>query len=415
MDQEASFKTFRVRYLSRTPDNPTAKPDPTSPDYWVCEDIYPAKDADSARKQVIAAGRIPVQVKWVRQQSSQVTSDYKLKFMMAILFAVQAGDSVGTALEKTIESEQWPLRGRLDPALRMLRAGATFTEALAILSFYDETTLAILGAGEHTGTMAQALGTALQHLQRKSSADNIMKSAVTMIMVDIMMAMSSSMSAVFGLLPQAEKQGLQTKDTEALAKWAQAIHLGYVSNWILLAGAAIALGFALVAWLGYEFGTPDTRKRVEKALRKLPYLGPSLLHDGMSVSTGIASHLLKGGVLFDSAVDITARAIRLPQVKEYWAKVRAVTLAGVPTTTAMAREPMTGAERRVLSAHTNAVQLAEALSQISAFRQEQSAKANKRFIVMGLVGSFLYSALGIASTLYVNYIQITSIMATTSV
>lgn len=414
MDQEASFKPFRVRYLSRTADNPTAKKDPTSPDYWVCEDIYPARDADSAFKQVIAEGRIPVQAKWAKQPSSQVTADYKLKFIMAILFAVQAGDSVGTALEKTIESEQWPVRGRLDPALRMLRAGATFTEALSILGFYDETTLAILGAGEHTGTMTQALSTALQHLQRKSTADNIMKSAVTMIMVDIMMAMSSSVTAVYGLLPQAEKQGIQTKDVEALAKWDQAIQWGYISNWILLAGAVIALAFALVAWLGYDYGKPATRERVAQALRKLPYLGPALLHDGVSVSTGIASHLLKGGVLFDSAVEITARAVRLPRVKQYWQQVQSLTLSGAPTTTAMAREPMTGAERRVLGAHTNAAQLAEALAQISAFRQEQSTKANKRFIVMGLVGSFLYSALGIASTLYVNYIQITAIMATTS-
>lgn len=415
MDQEATFKTYRVRYLSRTADNPTAKLDPTSPDYWVCEDIYPAKDAESALKQVIAEGRIPVQAKWVRQNTSHVPADYKLKFMMAIRFAVEAGDSVGTALEKTIESEQWPLRGQLDPALRMLRAGSTFTEALYILQFYDETTLAILGAGEHTGTMAQALGTALQHLQRKSTADNLMKGAVTMIMVDIMMAMSSSMSAVFGLLPQAEKQGIQTKDTEALAQWSQAIQVGYISNWILLAGAMIALIFSLVAWLGYEYGKPSTREKVEQALRRLPYLGPALLHDGVSVSTGIASHLLKGGVLFDSAVEITARAIRLPGVKQYWHQVQSLTLAGAPTTTAMARAPMTGAERRVLAAHTNAEQLSEALAQISVFRQEQSTKANKRFVVMGLVGSFLYSALGIASTLYVNYIQITAIMSTSSV
>lgn len=406
------YQTYRVRYLARIQVTPTATRDPVNPDYWVCEDIIPAQDSDSALKQIIAQGHIPVNAKYVRQKGGYVTADYKLKFVMAVLFAVQSGDSVGAAMEKTIEAEQWPLRGRLDPALRMLRAGATFTEAITILGLYDETTLAILGAGEHTGTMQQALSTALKHLQRKSTADNIMKSAVAMILVDIVMAMSSSVTAVFGLLPQAQKQGIQTKDAEALAQWAHAIQLGYWSNWILLAGALVALAFAFVAWAGYEYGQPKTREKVEQALRKLPFLGAALVHDGVSVSTSIASHLLKGGVLFTSAMEVTARAIRLPVVKHYWKNVLSMTMGGAPTAVALAREPMSLAERRVLASHTNAEQLADAFEQISQFRQEQATKANKRFIVMGLVASFLYSALGIASTLYVNYIQITTMMTT---
>lgn len=410
--KQATYRTFRVRYLSRKQATPTATKDPVNPAYWVCEDIIPAPDEDSALKQIIAQGDIPVSAKHVRQKGAGfITADYKLKFIMAILFAVQAGDSVGAAMEKTIEAEQWPIRGRLDPALRMLRAGSTFTEAISLLGLYDETTLAILGAGEHTGTMEQSLSTALQHLQRKSTADGIMKGAVGMILIDIMMAMSSSVTAVFGLLPQAEKQGIQTKDAAALEQWAQAIKLGYWSNGILLAGALVALVFAFMAWIGYEYGKPQTREKVEQALRRLPFLGKALLHDGVSVSTSIASHLLKGGVLFTSAMEVTARAIRLPVVKRYWTQVLAMTMGGAPTALAMARDPMSLAERRVLASHTNAEQLAEALAQISQFRQEQAAKANKKFIVMGLVSSFLYSALGIASTLYVNYIQITTIMA----
>ena len=406
-----TYHTFRVRYLSRTQATPTAKRDPVNTTYWVCEDIIPAVDAESALKQVISQGNIPVTAKRIRQKNGHVTADYKLKFIMAILFSVQAGDSVGSAMEKTIEAEEWPIRGRLDPALRMLRAGATFTEAISLLDLYDETTLAILGAGEHTGTMEQSLSTALQHLQRKSTADGIMKSAVGMIVLDIVMAMSSSITAVFGLLPQAQKQGIQTKDVVALAKWAEAIQIGYWSNWILLAGAMVALFFAFFAWVGYEFGTPKARERVEKGLRKLPFLGMALLHDGVSVSTSIASHLLKGGVLFTSAMEVTARAVRLPVVKRYWTQVLSMTMGGAPTALALARDPMSLAERRVLASHTNAAQLSEAFAQISQFRQEQAAKANKRFIVMGLVSSFLYSALGIASTLYVNYIQITTIMS----
>lgn len=408
---ELVYRNFRVRYLSPYPVTPTAVKDSVNPEYWVCEDILPAINEDAALQQVIQRGCVPVSAKAVRSRIRHVTSDYKLKFMLSILFAVQAGASVGAALERTIESETWPLREQLDPALRLLRAGSTFSEAIALLGMYDETTLAILAAGEHTGTMQQSLSAALAHLQRKGNADGLMKSAVGMIVVDVLMAMTSSLTAVFGMLPQAEKQGLQTKDPVALADWDFALNVGYVSNGILLAGALIALGFAFMAWAGYEYGTAETREKVERFLRRLPFLGPALLHDAMAVSTSIAGHLLKGGVLFTSAMEITARTIKLPAVRQYWSQVLSLTMGGAPLSSALARAPMTPAEQRVVAAHTNSAQLAEAFSQISEYRASQATKANKRFIFGGLMLSFLYSGLGIASTLYVNYIQITSIMS----
>lgn len=408
---ERSYRNYRVRYLALQAASPSSVRDPVNPKYWACEDVVPAVNEASALQQIISRGGIPVSARLARQRASQVSSDYKLKFMMSILFAVQAGVSVGAAMERTIEAEEWPMREQLDPALRMLRAGSSFSEALALLGMYDETTLAILAAGEHTGTMTQSLAAALAHLQRKNTADGLMKGAVGMILIDVFMAMTSAMTAVFGMLPQAEKQGLQTSDKAALAQWDFALSVGYISNGILLAGAAIALAAALMAWAGYEYGTASTREKIERFLRRLPFLGAALVHDAVAVSTSIAGHLLKGGVLFTSAMEITSRTIRLPVVKGYWTSVLTLTMGGAPVSSALAREPLTSAEQRVVAAHTNAAQLAEAFTHISEYRAQQATKANKRFVFAGLVSSFLYSGLGIASTLYVNYIQITSIMS----
>lgn len=408
------YRNYRVKYLANEQMTPTAERDTVNPDLWVCEDILPATSSDGALQQVIARGCVPISAKLVRHVAGHISADYKLKFLMSIMFAVQAGSSVGAAMERTIESEQWPLRGKLDPGLRLLRSGSTFSEAIALLGMYDETTLAILTAGEHTGTMQQALSTALQHLQRKSTADGLMKGAVGMILMDVFMAMTSSLSNVMGMIPQAEKQGIQTKDAEALAQFAQAIKFGYWSNYILLAGAAIALILAILAFLNYEYGGQTGRERIEGFLRKLPFLGAALEHDAVSTSTAIAGHLLKGGVLFVAAMEITSRTIRLPLVAGYWRNVLNLTLGGAPTASALAREPLTNAEQRVVASHTSSAQLAEAFAQISEYRQQQAMKANKKFIFSGLILSFLYSALGIASTLYVNYIQITAIMSGSS-
>lgn len=408
------YRNYRVKYLAQHPLSPGATRDPVNPDLWVCEDILPAISEDGALQQVISRGHIPVSARVVRQLVNHITGDYKIKFMMSILFSVQAGASVGAAMERTIESEAWPLRGQLDPALRLLRSGATFSEAITLLGMYDETTLAILAAGEHTGTMPQSLATALNHLQSKGAATGLLKGAVGMILLDVGMAMSSSLSAVFMLLPQAEKQGIQSKDPAVLERWNSAIDLGYLSNWILLAGAIIALVVSFIAWAGYEYGTQGFRERVEVFLRRLSFLGNALIHDAVSVSTSIVSHLLKGGVLFTSAIEIGSRTVRLPVVKHYWTNVLSMVMGGAPVSAALSREPLTSAERRVVAAHTNSLQLAEAFSQISEYRKIQAAKANKHFIFAGLAASFLYSGLGIASTLYVNYIQITSIMSGSS-
>ncbi|GBG14610.1 type II secretion system protein [Novimethylophilus kurashikiensis] len=409
------YRNYRVKYLAEEQMTPTATRDPVNPELWVCEDIIPATSPDGALQQAIARGGVPISAKLVRQVAGQIPQDYKIKFLMSIMFSVQSGVSVGAAMERTIESEQWPLRGKLDPALRLLRAGATFSEAITLLGMYDETTLAILSAGEHTGTMQQALATALQHLQRKSTADGLMKGAVGAILLDVFMAATSCLSNVIGIIPQAVKTGVQTKDPVVLAHWDHAVRIGYVSNYLLLGGATIALLFALVAWANYEYGGQRGRERVEGFLRKLPFLGTALVHDGMSTSTSIAGHLLKGGVLFTSAMEITARTVRLPLVRNYWKNVLSMTLGGAPTSSALAREPLTSAEQRVVASHTNSTQLAEAFTQIAEYRQQQAAKDNKKFIFSGLIISFLYSALGIASTLYVNYIQITSIMSGSSI
>ena len=411
---ELTYKNYRVTYLSEHQLTPSSVQDDVNPGLWVCEDIIPALSEDAALQQILQRGAVPVRARLIRKLSSQVSQDYKTKFMLAILFAVQSGSSVGAAMEQAIEAESWPLRGQLDPALRLLRAGASFSEAIAILGIYDETTLSIISAGEHTGTMMQSLSAALNHLRRKSTADALMKSAVGMIMLDIFMAMTSSLSAVLTLLPQAEKQGLQTKDVAVLAHWHSAIHWGYVSNWTMLGLAGVMLGFAMFGWAGYEYGAPELREKVEHYLRKLPFLGQALVHEAIAGSTAIASHLLKGGVLFTNAADITSRTIRLPLVRHYWDNVLEQVMSGAPVNQALSRAPLTSAEQRIVAAHTNAAQLAEAFTHISEFRQTQAIAANKRFVIGGLISSFAYSALGIASTLYINYIQITGIMSASS-
>ena len=411
---ERTYKNFKVAYLSEVKSTPDAVRDKVNPDLWMCEDTLPGISADAVIQQVVRRGDTPIRVKPVTGRSSHIPADYRTKFLLAILFSVQAGTSAGRALEQTIESETWPLRGQLDPALRLSRAGASFSDALAILNVYDETTLAILGAGEQTGTMTQALSTALEHLQRKTTADTLLQGAIAMILLDIFIALSSSLSSVFGLLPQAEAQGLASKDPASLAAWTSAINLSYAFNWVLIAIAVFVLIFAMYIWYGYEFGTADAKLRAERHLKRLPFLGTALLHQAVAVTSSIAGHLLKGGVLFLHAAGITVRTTKHEFVRNYWSTVIQLIESGVPVGHALSRPPLTVAEQRVVASHTSSAQLSEAFSLISESRATSAATANKRFIIMGLVTSFVYSMLGIAATLYVNYIQFTALMASTT-
>lgn len=409
------YRHYKAIYLHETAHGSNAKRDTANERYFVNEAILPGFEATHITKQILEMGGVPISVKRVRVSRRKIPADYRVKFLLALHFGVQSGQSAGAVLERLIETEVWPLREQLEPALKILKAGASFSEAMAMIGMYDNTTLSILEAGEHTGTLRQSIEAALAHQERKGSTDALLKGATIMISVDVFVAVSSVAATRFGMLPQTVAQGFKSDDPAAIEQWDRAINIAFIGNDILLLITAACFAFGIWAWMKHAYGTAEDKKKVASWLYKVPFLGPALLHSALSASCGVMGHLLRGGVMFLQAAEITGKSSRLLQVKEYWGDAARQVLAGQTLASALAQDPMTQAEQRVLSSHGNREQLALAFTQISDYREKQASSSNKKFIFAGLASSFIYSGIGIALTLYVNWIQIKGVMSSSGI
>lgn len=411
----SGFRKYLATYLHRERRVPSAYRDKANPAFYVCKEIFPATDEMQVVRQVKELGGMLVAVRVARQRRIKLSQDYRVKFLTAIHFSVQSGLSAGAALEQQISAESYPQREYLEPALRVLRAGASFSEAMAIMGAYDDITLSILAAGEETGTLPQSLEAAIAHQQRKSTTDALMRTALLMLTADIVTSFLSIASTRFVMLPQTAKQGIQSTNPEDLEKWETALRWAFLSNEILLGLTGLIAVFAYWSWWQYKFGNAKDKAMVDRWINAVPFLGKALLHSAVAGSSAVMAQLLRGGVQFLKAASITANSSKHVFVRNYWEEATRSVAAGAPLATALSTSPMTPAEQRVLGAHGNQEHLAKAFSQISEFRQGQSDSSNKRFMLVAVAGGFIYSSLGIAILLYVNWLQISAAVSSANI
>lgn len=411
----SQFRHYQVVYLHENARTRRAVRDPVNARYFANTEIIPGLDELHIASQIRALGGIPVKITPKRVAAGKVPQDYRINFLIALHFGVQSGQSAGAILESLIEAETWPLREQLEPALLILKAGASFSEAMAILGIYDMATLAILEAGEQSGTLPQAVEAAVAHLERKGGSDALLKGGMYAIGIDMAVVLSSLIATRFGSLPMTSKQGFKSDDPAMIAAWDRAINIAYIGNDILLIIVAGLVAAGLWTWWQYRVGTPETRRAIDASLLKVPFLGPALQDSALAASSGVMGHLLRGGVMFLQAAEIAARSVQVSLIRDYWQESIKLVSAGQSVGDVLARDPMTQSEKRVLTSQKNQQQLASAFKQISEYRQKQSERNKKKFIVSGVVFSFLFSGIGIALQLYINWIQIKTVMSSSGV
>lgn len=411
----SQFRHFKAVYLHESARTRRAARDTVNPRYYVNIEIIPGLDELHVSRQVREMGGIPVRIAPKRISAGRVPQDYRVNFLLALHFGVQSGQSAGAVLEGLIEAETWPLREQLDPAVRVLKAGASFSDAMSIMGIYDVTTLAILEAGEQSGTLPQSIEAAVAHLERKGGSDALLKGGAVAIGIDLMVIVSSLASTRFGSLPMTKKQGFKSDDPAMIEAWNRALDIAFIGNDILLIISAGFVAGVLWLWWQYRVGTPEVRRRIDAGLLRVPYLGQALLDSAIAASTGVMGHLLRGGVMFLQAAEIAARSVQVSLMRDYWQDSIKQVSAGQPVGSVLAREPMSRSEQQVLTSQKSQPQLAAAFKQIGEYRQQQSERSKKKFIFAGVAVSFMFSGIGIALQLYINWIQIKGVMSSSGV
>lgn len=403
---------YRVFYLAPQMLDATARPDERLSGYFRHELVITSARKREAIQQVIDRGGVVLEILELRSKgalqrlfSSKVSRGYKQKFLQALSFNVRSGLSPEKALEQIILGEVGEQRVVLNQALNALRQGFGFVQSLELLNWFDDSTLAVLHAGESAGQLSQSLETAVGFYEKGSATLKLMFGAVTWTALDLIMAVSTVVGMRFGLIEQLKKTPLMSENPQKVAAFKQSLMLAeHVNNGLLLFSFLFALALIYFTMMVLS---PDPKIRAQAfgILEKGPVVGQLLISSGMAATTRVLGSLLNGGVVFLNAVQIARKGTITPTINRFWEDIIARTEIGEQPSSAFNHLLLDSSERLLIRAHKDQSQLAECLASISQSREERANSAARRFAIVAFLGSLLYSGIAVLFSLAVVYLQ----------
>lgn len=202
------------------------------------------------RQEIIKEGYIPLKITKKKNNflnAEFIDSEYKVQFLRALNFHVQAGSSPATALKVVIESEEdHKKRVKMKDSLKILDSGGSFSEALKMLNFFPNSVIAILESGEKSGNIKASLNSATQYMTDKRSGYVALMAAFTWISIDLFFAVSTVWYNQFGYIPQIKEQGIETENQELIERFNFALNLATDLNMALLISSLLISFSSLV-------------------------------------------------------------------------------------------------------------------------------------------------------------------------
>lgn len=408
----AELRNYRIQYLASRMLDGTARPERKLSGYFRHEIVVAAVHEQEALLNIMERGGVVLKVNALQEKNAlsrlflgRISRSYKQKFLQALAFNVQAGLSPEKALEQVILGELGEARLILNRSLNALQQGFGFVESLEILQWFDDSTLAVLRAGEAAGRLSQALETAVGFYSRGSATIKLMFGAVSWTVLDIFMAVSTVIGMRFGLIEELKKNPILSEDPAKVQQFKDAVHLAQNVNDGLLIFSFLFILVILYLLLMLLSRNPEVRKQCYQILERIPLIRVLMVSSSLSNTMRVMSSLMGGGVAFLESLHISKRGAFSPSIKRFWDDVQARTEIGEPPSSAFNLLELESSERLLIRAHRDQAQLAECLESIALTREERANIAAKRFAVMAFVGSLLYSGVAVLFSLVVVYLQ----------
>jgi type II secretory pathway component PulF len=403
------MRSWDAHYIARAPlPGRSAVRDRRAEGWYRYADVEIAADEGEVRERIFARGGVPVAIKPIRRRHpllQRVPARYKKALLESLRNRMGDGVSPGEALERVIKAESGPLRAQLDVGLHLLEQGRSFLDAFEALDLFDESTLAIVEAGEETGKLSQALESAIEYLDKSSTGTRLILGTAAWTVIDLFGVQSALIGTRLYGIPALRKEPPQGASASQIAAFHHSLDWATVVNDAMIALSLLVL-FALGV-AGYAYFGRDARFRsvVDEALLKVPLLRRMLVHSALASTCSVMASLLKGGVNFLPACRITMRGSRLSVVNAYWSEAFRDVDAGKPARAALARAPLLGHEQMRMQSHTDQASLARAFDNTAREREEESHTANKAFGVLLFIASIVFATLGVLAIGFVAYIQ----------
>jgi type II secretory pathway component PulF len=406
------LRNYHVDYLLPTPgEGSIARRDSDAGQFHHREILVGQNEVEIVR-YVRSLGGVPVTIKLIEQGGSsgrKVSADFKEQFLLAIYFSCSSM-SASKAMESVIESSTGSVRAHLNQTLQIIKRGGSFIEAIEETNFFDESTEAILSAGERTGTLKEAISTAVEHTKSKARNNKLMLGMAMFTGIELFFAVTSLLANRYGMLPSLEKNLSPDYAPEKIAALKQAIHTGYLLNDIMIYLTAAGMIVGVTAFYAYFDKDRRFRKWVDDKVMMIPILGQTILHTAISNSFKIAASLVKGGAPLTVVMDMSEKSTRVPRVIDYWREAGRRSENGDAVAQAMSQSVLDNTDQLLISAHTDRAQLAHALLTIGERRSMLAEKYARNFGLMSFILTSAYTTIAVCISLYVMYIQNASMM-----
>jgi general secretion pathway protein F len=244
-----------------------------------------------------------------------------------VALLLEAGVALEGALALLAGSEGTiGIRDRAAALLRRLRAGAGLGEAMAAeKNAYPPVVIAMVRAGETSGTLAPTLGRLAEHLARAEAVRQSIRSAMIYPAVLLVTALGAVLLVLLVVLPQLEPVFLEAGDRlpllTQLAFVASRIMRGWW--WILLALLMFAI---LGAWRLLK--EPTVRARLDMLALRAPVLGMTIRRAEAGRFARVLGTLLSGGVILPIALQLALPALGNQLIADRVGKVIAAVREG---------------------------------------------------------------------------------------
>ncbi|GAA4030006.1 type II secretion system F family protein [Actimicrobium antarcticum] len=402
------LKNFSVTYLLPFAADAEAVRDRSARKYFRHRSIVVAVTTEQVVHEVRQNGGIPVDIRVIKPTLAflnPVSRDYKQQFLLAIYFNTQAGLSAGQALKLVIEAENGPLRQRLNFANLILDGGGSFLEAMDALAFFDQTTLAILEAGEKAGTLSKAINTAIDYYKARAGTLKILMATAIFTTVEVAFSVLSLIGNRMAVLPAIEKEMADNATPAKIEGIKRGIAIAYFANDLMLVVSLALMAFAAACLFAYLNGSRDYRQKIDDVIQRIPQLKDIVLHGGMANSTKVAVSLIRGGVDLMATFAIAEKASQVPRVLNFWRNAVKRIEDGEDVAHALAQVPLENSERTLIRSHADRHQLARAFEVIAERREVLAQRAAKKFQVFSFFATLAFSLAAVLIALFVALLQ----------
>lgn len=372
------------------------------------EDFY-LPDEHAVRRQLRSKGLWPIEIheqkpplfEWMDVRSRE----WQMQLLRAIRFQ-SATASAGTALLNIIEGEQDPRR-RLAflPSRTVLKGGGSFSEALRELKLMDAPTMAIITAGERAGDLKGVIQHAIEHVEQKGTQYKAIIAALSWLSFDIVTVIGSIWGTQFGFIPYLREQGTKSTDPDAVAKFERGITMVSMLNTVMLVGSTLII----LAIIFFVFSYWRNRHRQEhftaRMMMKIPLLSTYLRNVSLKDTCKLMTRLIQGKVPLAEALKIIIQSSVEPSARMYWTECEQKIMAGIEPSKALARPPLTKAERDQIITIQSVDQLGEIYAAIADERALMAKGDQRKIVKFGIYTLVGLSGVTILTTIYLLMLQ----------